>query len=198
MTLLFQKHRNLLPLLGLAAGCCYTLYDSLAEHLNSNGDYYHNEVGYEHYAGIIALLSCFSCYFFFRSFFKYALVGTLLLGTANFLSFMLGKTSFGLGFGGAAVSIQPLSFLLLLTCYFLNIPAANAFLRQYIVPAPSPKQAAAVQHENISQFKATFSRKSDDSLRQLLTDNKLVPDALAAARELLAERERQSLTTPQA
>ena len=85
---------------------------------------------------------------------------------------------------------------LLAIFYFLNRSSANAFLRRYIVPAPTPVQAAQQRREAIDQFKQTFARRSNASLQQLTTDPRLVADAITAAQELLRERGTTPPSTP--
>ena len=97
-------------------------------------------------------------------------------------------TSFGLNFGDLRLSIQPFSLLLLIFSYFLNRSAANAFIRKYLIPAPTPARVAQLRREGIDQFKETFARKSNDSLQQIVQERKLVGDAITAAQELLTER----------
>jgi hypothetical protein len=113
---------------------------------------------------------------------------TLLLALFNLLCFLPFLTSIWIALGGVHLGVNPLMLLLLTFFNLLNRPAANAFIRKYVLPAPSPQQATRQRREAIDQFKQTFARKPDHALRQSVQERKLVADAFAAAQELLAER----------
>ncbi|NML65440.1 hypothetical protein HHL22_09510 [Hymenobacter sp. RP-2-7] len=94
----------------------------------------------------------------------------------------------GLSFGEVRVGLNPFALPLLIIYYSLNRSAVHAFTRKYLLPTPSPAALARQRRESINQFKETFKRKSNESLQQMLADNRLVSNALVAARELLEER----------
>jgi hypothetical protein len=94
----------------------------------------------------------------------------------------------GLSFGDIGIGINPFALVFLIIYYFLNRSAVHTFIRKYVLPAPTPAVRARQHRESIDQFKETFARKSSESLQQMLADNKLIPNALVAARELLDER----------
>lgn len=85
------------------------------------------------------------------------------------------------------MGVQPLSLLLPCVYCLLN-RAAVALLIRRLVPAPSAQQGANRHRQRIDQFKQTFARKSDDNLRLIVQERRLVADAIAAAQELLRER----------
>ncbi|RTQ51390.1 hypothetical protein EJV47_06180 [Hymenobacter gummosus] len=57
-----------------------------------------------------------------------------------------------------------------------------------MLPKPTPQQQRTAYQERVTQFKTTFARKSDESLRQMLSNETLVPAAREAARQLLQAR----------
>lgn len=111
----------------------------------------------------------------------------LLLGLFNVLNFTPNSTTIGLGFGDISVGVQPLSLLLTLLYCLLNQTSVSLFVRR-LLPVPSAQQAASRHRHRIDQFKQTFARKSDDDLRLIVQERRLVPDAIAAAQELMRER----------
>jgi hypothetical protein len=153
-----------------------------------NGEYYERTFNWSHYVGFATVAGCISSYFAWRAGSNYVLFGTLLLGLFNVANFMPDATSFGLNFGDLRLALQPFSLLLFVISYFLNRSAANAFVRKYLVPAPTPARVHQLRRESIDQFKQTFARKSDDNLQKIVQERKLVGDAIIAAQELLAER----------
>ncbi|RYY20614.1 MAG: hypothetical protein EOO36_02880 [Cytophagaceae bacterium] len=183
-----RQYRNLLPLSLLLLACIFTIVVTLTNSVLVNGEYYERVFSWSHCVGFATVASCIGFYFAWRFGFKYALIGTLLLGFFNVANFMPDATSFGLNFGDLRLAIQPFSLLLLIFCYFLNRPVANAFIRKYLLPAPTPARANQLRRESIDQFKETLARRSDDNLRQIVQERKLVGDAITAAQELLTER----------
>lgn len=180
--------RNLGLVILLLLLCLYTALASLFAWTESEGRYVVIGFASAHYLGFIAVASCLASYLWLRSYFRYALGVTLLLNLFNLATFLPSVVSVGLSFGEVHIGLNPFALPLLLAYYFLNRSAVHAFIRKYLVPAPAPTALARQQRESIDQFKETFERRSNESLQQMLIDNKLVSNALTAARELLEER----------
>jgi hypothetical protein len=141
-----------------------------------------------YYAGVVAVSISFLSYFIAPRFYKRLLGLTLLLALFGVVRFLPATIKVGLALGDEPVGIDLLVAPLVAAFYFLNRSSANAFLRRYIIPAPTPAQADQHRREAIDQFKQTFARRSDTNLQQLLHDPRLVGHAVTAAKELLAER----------
>lgn len=170
--------RNLLLAL-LVILCCFTAFSSLTSDI---------ALTKANYAGFVAVAACLLSYFVARQLFKRLLGLTLLLSVFHLLNFLPTAINIGLGFGELSVGIEPFSLLLLIGYYLLNRSSANAFVRRYVLPAPTPEKALRLQRESTDQFKQNFARKTNKSLRQIVQDRKLIADAIIAAQELLAER----------
>lgn len=140
------------------------------------------------YAGFVAVAACGLSNSIARRFFKRALGIALLLSLFHLVNFLPSSFNMGLGFGDLQVGVEPFSLLLLVGYYFLNRTPVNTFIRKYFLPAPTPEKAAYLRREAIDQFKQNFARKTDESLRQIVEERKLVADAVTAAHELLQER----------
>jgi ABC-type long-subunit fatty acid transport system fused permease/ATPase subunit len=189
-----QQPKNLLLVALLVLLCLYTTLASFVALIPTNGEYHRILLTKANYIGFAAITGCLLSYFYAPSLFKRVLGITLLLalfGLANFLPIAL---SMGITLGEVPIGVSPFGFLVLIIFYFLNRTAANAFIRKYLLPAPTPTRAAQLQREAIDQFKQNFARKSDGSLRQIVQERKLVGDAIAAAQELLSERNTVSAT----
>ncbi len=168
--------------------CIYTALVSLFAWTEVDGSYTTISLNIAHYIGFIAVASCVVSYLWLRPYFRYALGITLLLSLFNLVVFLPITLSMGLSFGDISIGLNPFALVLLIAYYFLNRSAVHTFIRKYVLPAPTPAVRARQHRESIDQFKETFARKSSESLQQMLTDNKLVSNALVAARELLQER----------
>jgi hypothetical protein len=174
-----EQPRNLFLLALLIALCCFTIFSSFKGSIILTK---------ANYAGFIAIATCVLSYFIARHFFKRLLGLTLLLSLFHLLNFLPTTINFGFGFGEMTVGIEPLSLLLLVGYYFLNRASANAFIRRYFLPAPTPEKAAQLKREVIDQFKQNFARKTTEGLLQIVQDRRMVTEAIIAAQELLAER----------
>lgn len=168
--------------------CIYTILCSFFALFPASEEYHRVVLIRANYAGFGAVASCCFTYFIAPRLFKRVLGITLLLALFNLVSFLPISLSIGITLGDFPIGVSPFGLAALLTFYFLNRPAANSFVRKYIVPAPTPARAHQLRRESIDQFKQTFARKSDDSLQKIVQERKLVGNAIAAAQELLAER----------
>ncbi|WP_324678858.1 hypothetical protein [Hymenobacter sp. GOD-10R] len=181
---LLRIHRNIIPLLALAGICVYTLLTILFDKVYYAGAYYDRVFSLPHYVGFAGVAVSLLVYFLKRSVFKPVLILTLTMGLFNLANFTPDKDSFGIG----PIGIQPLSLLLLVIYYFLNKQSAHRFLRAYVIPSPSPQKKADNQRERIAKFKATFAKRSEESLLEMVRNQNVVPDALEAAKQILHER----------
>lgn len=195
---LLRPHRKLAPVVGLLLLSAYTIGSPLINQLLAAGRHSYFSATAAHYLGFACLLGTVIFYFFLHPFFRVALLLTLLLGLVNVVNFMPVRMSVGLTLGSAAVGIDPLSFAVLLVYYCLHKPAADSFLRQHLqslLPQPSPAHRTARWRASVEQFKQTFARKTDEALGLIVTEQKMVPAAVTAARELLQERNRHASAT---
>ena len=184
-----SQHRNLLLLALLLLCCIYTATASFIPFTSADGKYHTLLLAKAHYAGFATVVICFVSYFPAPRFFRRTLGFTLILASVGLINFLPVAISIGINVGEAQIGLNPLFLLALAVFCFLNRSEARLFIRQYLLPLPTPKQAADRQRESIDQFKATFTRKNDDSLWQIVQERKMVADAVSAAQELLTERQ---------
>jgi hypothetical protein len=183
-----RQPQNLLLVVTLLLLCIYTTLCSFFALFPASGEYSRVVLTKANYAGFGAVASCFFTYFIAPRIFKRVLGVTLLLALFNLVSFLPISLSIGITLGDFPIGVNPFGLAALLTFYFLNRSTANAFVRTYLIPAPTPARVHQLRRESIDQFKQTFARKSDDSLQRIVQERKLVGDAIVAAQELLAER----------
>ncbi|MBO0358698.1 hypothetical protein J0X19_12135 [Hymenobacter sp. BT186] len=184
-----RTNKNLLPLVLLAVVSVYTVLQVLTVPVYQDGEAYQRAFTLAHYGAFVALLLNLLAYFFRRQLFKPLLLLTLALTLLGIINFLPDSVKFNFGFGDVGVGFSILGLSLVLLYYFLNKPAAHAFINQHIIPTPTPEKASQRRRESIDQFKKTFARKSDEHLLLMLQGRKVVAAALVAAQELLQERQ---------
>ena len=183
---LYQRYRQLIPALLLAACCVSAIRSAISATVTLDGNTLVFALSNQHYAAFTLNLLTLGSFFFLRRYYRYFLGVSLFLGLFNLVYFTATQTSVGLGFGALAISVNLASLLIGIVAYLLNFNRINAYFLNLL--KPSPAEAAKVQQEDIAQFKERFARKSTEELAQLVVANKLVPAALTAARQLLQER----------
>ncbi|MBT9395506.1 hypothetical protein KLP40_20240 [Hymenobacter sp. NST-14] len=183
-----RTHKNLLPVLLLAALSVYTILTVLSVPVYQGEEAYQRTFTLPHYGAFVAVLLLLAAYFQLRPLFRPLVLLTLALTLVGALNFLPDSLKLGLGFGDASLGVSILGVALGLLYYLPNRPAAHAFIRGLLFPPPSPAQAAQRQRASIDQFKQTFARRSDENLQLMLQERQLLPAALAAAQELLQER----------
>lgn len=183
---LYQRYRQLIPALLLGICCVSTIASAIRAAITADGNTYGFAFSAQHYAAIAFTVLTLASYFLLQKYYRYLLGVCLLLGLLNLLYFTTNQTIVGIGFGELAVSVNLVSLLIILITYGLNFNRANAYLFDLLKPTPA-KVSGNLQ-EDIAQFKERFARKSTEELLQLTKANRLVPAALAAARQLIQER----------
>ncbi|MCA8830406.1 hypothetical protein [Hymenobacter pini] len=190
-----RTNKNLIPVLLMAALSICTILTVLFVPVYQDGEAYQRAFTLAHYGAFVAVVLNLLAYFLRRPFFKPLLLLTLGLTLLSIINFLPDDFRFNFGFGDVGVGFSILGLVLVVLYYFMNKPTAHAFVNQHIIPTPTPEQAARRRRQRIDQFKNTFAKKSDESLRLMLQEKKVLPDALTAARELLQERQASTTST---
>ena len=186
---LLRTNRNLVPVIPLATLSIYTIFVVLSVPVYQDGEAYSRAFTIAHYGAFAAVLLLLSTYFSYRQLFKPLLLLTLTLTLLGIINFLPVSARFNIGFGDAGIGFSILGLALMVWYYFLNRSAAHAVIRKNLFPAPTPKKAAMNKRESIDRFKKNFARKSTESLLLMVQERKVLPLALAAAQELLEERQ---------
>lgn len=184
---MYQHYRKLIPTLLLTICCITTLVTAVRGVVVMDGTAYDFTLTAVHYAAFVATLTTLLSFFLLRKYYNYFLAITLILGVVGLLHFTPTQTTAGIGFGDITIGVNPLSLLVSSVFYALNFQTINSYFLAFTKP-PAEK-TIRVQQQEIELFKSRFSRKSTQELTQIVVANKLVPTALAAARQLLQERQ---------
>ncbi|GAB3743134.1 hypothetical protein GCM10027594_22420 [Hymenobacter agri] len=181
------RYRPLLPTLLLAACCLSTLVFWLKGTTTDEGAPANYVLSAKHYGAFAATSATLAAFFFCRHYYKYFLALTLLLGMFGLLNFIISETNVSVAFGPLRISISLVVAAIGLITYILYASRVNAKL--LALAAPSDEKIRKVQQQEIATFKERFARKSTEELAAIVAANALVPTAVAAARQLLAQRD---------
>jgi hypothetical protein len=189
----FKQHRQILPLLLLTGYCIDAVVTSIRGTVVMAGEAYDYELTTKHYIAFGVVAINFLIYFFLRQFYKYTLGLTVLVGLFNLIIFSALETTLGFSLNSLKVGFQPTAFLAGLLAYILNFKRVNSFIIDSIATERTPeeieKNQQAIFDEETQKYKDLFAEFSNESLTEILTADKYVPAALAAARQILNERE---------
>ncbi len=178
-----KQHRQLLPLLLLTGFCIEAINEAL---LNYSLLTIKNYIAF----GVIALN--FLTYSLLRRFYKYTLAVTIIVGLFNLIVFSAVEWTTSISFNSLEVSFQPQAFLAGLLAYLINFKRVNNFLLDNIGTKQTPEEREnyekAIFAEETEKFKERYKNYSNETLTEIITENKYVPGALEAARQLLHER----------
>ena len=134
----------------------------------------------------------FLTYFIVRKFYKYTLGLTILIGLFNIVTFSDINTTTSFGFGSLAVTFQSKAFWVGLLTYIINFKKVNLYIIDSVATKSPTEEQINIQKkqfaESVKKFKLNYENYSAENLTEIVTKNKYVPEALEAARELLAEK----------
>lgn len=183
---MYQRYAQLIPVLILLACCISTIITAISGTVDLGGDSYDFALSAQHYGAFGATAVSVFAFFWFRNYYKYCLALLFVLGATGLINFTALQRNAGLLLGELHVGLSPLMLVFGLAVYCLNTRKINAYF--FALAKPSDKKIAQQQREQVAEFKSKFSRKPTEELEKIVADNKLVIAALAAARQLLQER----------
>lgn len=183
--LIYKKHKQILPLLLLAAFCVVTAVTVLA----SDKVYILNA---KHYAAFIAVAINFVLYFGFRRYYKFGIALTLFLGLFNALLFSIDDTKAGVKIIDLWIMVQPTAAIATLLLYILNFKRANRWVVGLLQPYSQPGEKEAYHkklfEEEVKKFKERFRTLSAEELAEKHKTGHLTAAAREAIRRLLDEK----------
>lgn len=184
---IYQKHKQLIPVLLLSLFIINTTVSAVSNKLNA--DYW--EMTIKNYAAILLLIFNFIIYFKSRSYYKYALLLTFILGSISLIVFTPFESSGYLQFGSLRLGFQPTIALMVIITYLINFKRANEMMLDYFGPSAteSIKRELDDHSEKVEKFRSIYQHKTSEELILILTDKRFVPEAHKAAKELLEERQ---------
>jgi hypothetical protein len=140
----------------------------------------------KHYAAFLSLVINYASFFTVRQHYKYILSLTFLFGLVNLINFTPALTISGLRIGQLEIGFQPTIFLTVILTYFLYFKRLNNYILDLFTLTTDQNEKMVL--EQIEKFKYTYKNKDTEELIQIISENKYVPEALEAARQLLNER----------
>jgi len=178
-----RKHRSLLPLLLLALLCQWTLWLVLNGSVTLDPGLIGWVALIPHIAAVIA---CIAVYFLRRSAYAPVLLITLVLGTFSVFNFTpFESTAYLRMFFVLKFSFQPLVAIVdFVALAQLTMGSKKAGSRDEIY----------IDAEKLADFKERYFLYSTERLQEIITENRYMPEALEAARQVLQERN-ESLTS---
>jgi hypothetical protein len=182
---MLNRYRPLIPALVLLLGCLGTLLNVVVNNTTADGYYY--ALTTQQYGGFVAVAVLLGSFFWFPRYYKYALAFCCLLALCSIINFLPGQLYISIGIDELHLKLGVDGLLLGALVYSLYHRRVNAWLTAAVRP-PEHKIAQAYRDE-VAEFKARFGRKPTEELQQIITAKKLVPAALAAAQQLLRERQ---------
>ena len=187
LTNMLPRYRQFIPIIYLAVCVVITVITAVQGNIILAGESFDFVLTSEHYGGIVAVAMATVAFFRFRSFYKYVLVAIFLLGIFKRISFTPMNYWFGIGPEESRLQLELVSLTFGLLVYGTNATKINASILEAL--KPSSEKARQRELVEIDEFKIKFSRKTVEDLTQIVTAKALVPAALAAAQQLLNERQ---------
>ncbi len=190
LKLLFQKHKQLIPLLILLIYCLRILVTWMDGTVELAGQALAYTPDMKHYAAFAAVALNGLIYFAARRFYKYTLIAALLLGLFGLINFSVLETTSRYSINTFGITVEPSAFFVLILTVVLNAQRAGQLL------SGSDKEAEARvsnldlvrRKEEVEKFKRLFVSKPTEELIRLRDDPRSSEFAKEAAGSLLADR----------
>ncbi len=179
MLTFIKKHKNLLPILFLAALSLFTVCSILYSRMKVDTLGYWYELTYAHMAAFLIVACDIAIYLFFRKMFKYSVGVTIVIGLFGLLNYTLETYTIGIG----SVSIQPISFFVSIIYFILNFKRIKGGEEKDI-----QKKELNSDSEKIDSYKSRYQDKTIEELEVLIVDKRYTLEARTAASEILADR----------
>ncbi len=188
-----KQHLQLLPVLLLTIYCIDAVVTAMRGTVVIAGTTYDYELTIKNYVAFGAISVNFFTYFFLRQFYKYTLGLTIAIGLFNLITFSALQTTSSFGINSLKIGFQPSAFWAGLLAYIINFKRINEFILDNLVTKQTPEEQERTEKarfaEGVEKFKRKYESYSVDTLAEIVTANKFVPEALEAARQLLNERQ---------
>jgi len=157
--------------------------------LNANGIETTYIVGIENWIVLGIQLGLFVLAFKKMELWKYLFLILLLVQLFGILPISRFNIYFGLG----VVQVSLLSVVLLAFHLMFNPEIISGIKTSLAPSAKEVAESSRIKQENydngVKRFKTKFSKKNKPQLKILIQENELVPEAIAAVKELLLEKE---------
>lgn len=138
---------------------------------------------------ILLILSTGIMYFNYELGVKITL-GTILIGIINLVDFFPIKYIVSFGINAIEIGFEFLLFGIGIIHYFTNREKLSKFLKDLINREVSEEEKISTKRSQINRFKRRFSNKSIGELEMTVNNDKLLPEAKKAAKELIEEKKK--------
>jgi len=138
---------------------------------------------------ILLILSTGITYFNYELGVKITL-GTILIGTINLVDFFPVKYFITFGIKTFEIGFEFLLFGIGIIHYVTNREELSKFLKELINREVSKEELESDQRSKIDGFKRRFSNNQIRELEMIVNNDKLLPEAIKAAKELIEEKKK--------
>ena len=188
-----KQQKQLLPLLLLTAYCIDSIQTAVRGTIVMEGETYEFALTTKHYIAFGAVTINFLTYFLLRQFYKYVIGLTVVLGLFSLMTFSALTSTSSFGINSLKIGFQPSAFWAGLLGYIINFKRVNEFIVDNLATKQTPEARDTIDKarfaEGVEKFKQKYDGYSAETLTEIITANKYVPEALEAARQLLNERQ---------
>jgi hypothetical protein len=154
----------------------------------------------KHYAAFVLVGLSYLTFFFFFKGYQYIIGATILSGLFNLINFAPLESTVGIAINSFSIRAQPESLLAGVLFIMVNKKQLLAFFKGKKSDASSNKPESARQfatiQENVAQFRVKYENYSTESLTEIVSAGRYVPEALEAARQVLEERGQNTNESP--
>lgn len=119
-------------------------------------------------------------------------LGIILVGVLNLVDFFPIKYSISFGVNVIEIGFEFILFGIGIIHYFTNREELSKFFNDLFNREMTAEEIKSAQRPRINGFKSRFSNKQIGELEIIVKNNKLVPEAIKAAKELIEEHKQIS------
>ena len=128
----FYKYRRLIPVIIMSILLIITFFNSYEIRQWFSDEISAYMIIWKHYLALVLVILCFAVFFFFRKYYKYILIVTLITGLLNIICFTSAQYEYFIRIGSATLNFQSTTFFIILITYFTNYKSANKHIFQFL------------------------------------------------------------------
>jgi hypothetical protein len=186
---LYQRYKNLIPMLVLTALCVGTIVTRFTGMRDADDSYPHIILTWKHDAAFAAVILNYIIFFGFRPYFKWSFIATLLLGLVCLINFTVADSQWSLKMGNTKIFIiQPASFYVALLTLLLNVKTIRAKQDKSESAPENRLSNEKYYREDLEKFKTKYAGYPDEDLQKIMADRHFTAATLEAAEHILSER----------
>lgn len=175
MTTLFNKYKNIVPLIFLGCLSIFTILYVSIYTFEYNGEITKRSLTLAHFLALATTTCNLLVYFFARNYFKITIILTIVLGNFGLLNYT--PDVYNLAF---ILPFEPVSCIFGLVYLFLNRDSLKDLLKS--------RNSNQIDIKKVNNFKEKYSVNTDEELENIKRDLRFVIESRTAAKELLKDR----------